>query len=112
MQRAGAPCRGLYLHRLIRKGFKVAICEQLEDEPRRASGPARPLMRRGVVRIVAGHAHRGGAAPADAQQLSGRARERRRRDGARLEFDISTGSFATELLAPAAWHWRGRRSWA
>ena len=29
-----------YLHRLIRKGFKVAICEQLEDpaEARRRGG--------------------------------------------------------------------------
>ena len=42
----------LYLHRLIRKGFKVAICEQLEDpvEARKRGGKA--LVRRDVVRIV------------------------------------------------------------
>mgnify|MGYP002140845644 FL=1 len=42
----------LYLHRLIRKGFKVAICEQMEDpaEARRRGG--KTLVRRDVVRIV------------------------------------------------------------
>jgi hypothetical protein len=42
-----------YLHRLIRKGFKVAICEQTEDpaEARRRGG-SKALVRREVVRIV------------------------------------------------------------
>jgi DNA mismatch repair protein MutS len=42
-----------YLHRLIRKGFKVAICEQVEDpaEARRRGG-SKALVRREVVRIV------------------------------------------------------------
>lgn len=42
----------IYLHRLIRKGFKVAICEQLEHpaEARKRGGKA--LVRRDVVRIV------------------------------------------------------------
>ncbi|MFO1035218.1 MAG: DNA mismatch repair protein MutS [Geminicoccaceae bacterium] len=41
-----------YLHKLIRAGFKVAVCEQTEDpaEARRRGG--KPLVRRGVVRIV------------------------------------------------------------
>jgi DNA mismatch repair protein MutS len=41
-----------YLHRLIRHGFRVAVCEQLEDpaEARRRGG--KPLVRRDVVRIV------------------------------------------------------------
>ena len=50
----GVPAHSaeLYLHRLIRKGFKVAICEQLEDpaEARRRGG--KTLVRRDVVRIV------------------------------------------------------------
>ncbi len=46
---AGVPYHALesYLAKLIRKGYKVAIVEQLED-PRQAKG----LVRRGVVRIV------------------------------------------------------------
>ncbi len=41
-----------YLHRLIRKGFKVAICEQLEDPAEARKRPGKPLVRRDVVRIV------------------------------------------------------------
>ncbi|MBI4567297.1 MAG: DNA mismatch repair protein MutS [Planctomycetes bacterium] len=46
---AGVPVRAVdaYLQRLIAKGFKVAICEQMED-PRQAQG----LIRREVVRVV------------------------------------------------------------
>src|SRR5215510_5146239 len=36
-----------YIARLVRKGFRVAVCEQMED-PRRAKG----LVRREVVRVV------------------------------------------------------------
>ena len=44
-----------YLARLVKKGFRVAICEQVED-PRKAKG----LVRREVVRVVSpGHVHRG-----------------------------------------------------
>ena len=41
-----------YLHRLIRKGFKVAICEQLEDPAAARKRPGKSLVRRDVVRIV------------------------------------------------------------
>jgi DNA mismatch repair protein MutS len=46
---AGVPVRAAdgYLVRLVRKGHKVAICEQLED-PRDAKG----IVERGIVRIV------------------------------------------------------------
>ncbi|MCD6279418.1 DNA mismatch repair protein MutS [Candidatus Micrarchaeota archaeon] len=46
---AGIPYRALdtYLSKLIVKGYKVAICEQLED-PKKAKG----LVKRGVVRVV------------------------------------------------------------
>ncbi len=52
---AGVPVRAheAYLERLIRKGFKVAICEQVEDpaEARKRAG-AKALVRRDVVRLV------------------------------------------------------------
>ncbi|MDI6738548.1 MAG: DNA mismatch repair protein MutS [Nanoarchaeota archaeon] len=46
---AGIPYHALepYLAKLVRKGFKVAICEQMED-PKLAKG----LVKRGIVRIV------------------------------------------------------------
>jgi DNA mismatch repair protein MutS len=46
---AGVPVRSMegYLIRLVRKGFQVAICEQLED-PRHAKG----IVDRAVVRVV------------------------------------------------------------
>ncbi len=46
---AGVPVRAVdgYLVRLVKKGHKVAICEQLED-PREAKG----IVERGIVRIV------------------------------------------------------------
>lgn len=49
MPLAGIPYHAIdtYLPRLIKKGYKVAICEQLED-PKKAKG----VVKRGVVRIV------------------------------------------------------------
>jgi len=46
---AGIPYHALnnYLHKLVNKGYKVAICEQLED-PKFAKG----IVKRGVVRVV------------------------------------------------------------
>tara|TARA_Y100000310_G_scaffold337913_1_gene426194 strand:- start:124 stop:2523 length:2400 start_codon:yes stop_codon:yes gene_type:complete len=46
---AGIPHHALepYLKKLVKKGYKVAICEQLED-PKKSKG----LVKRGVVRIV------------------------------------------------------------
>jgi DNA mismatch repair protein MutS len=42
-----------YLARLIRQGFKVAICEQLETpEQAKARGGAKAMIRRDIVRIV------------------------------------------------------------
>ena len=45
----GVPFHALdtYLHRLVAKGYKVAICEQVED-PKTAKG----IVKREVVRIV------------------------------------------------------------
>ncbi len=49
MPLAGIPYHAIdtYLPRLINKGYKVAICEQLED-PKKAKG----VVKRGVVRVV------------------------------------------------------------
>lgn len=49
MPLAGIPYHAVdsYLPRLIRKGYKVAICEQLED-PKNAKG----VVKRGVVRVI------------------------------------------------------------
>ncbi len=46
---AGVPVRSMegYLIRLVRKGFRVAICEQLTD-PRKTKG----IVERGIVRVV------------------------------------------------------------
>jgi len=54
MPLAGIPYHAIdtYLPRLINKGYKVAICEQLED-PKKAKG----IVKRGVVRVV--HARHG-----------------------------------------------------
>jgi DNA mismatch repair protein MutS len=41
-----------YIQKLIRKGHKVAICEQLEDPAEARRRPGKPLLRRDVVRIV------------------------------------------------------------
>src|SRR6201995_5952145 len=40
-----------YLHRLIAKGFRVAVCEQTED-PAAARARGKSVVRRGVVRLV------------------------------------------------------------
>src|SRR3546814_14964579 len=42
-----------YLARLIRKGFKVAICEQMEDPAEAKKRGGKSVVKRGVVRVVA-----------------------------------------------------------
>jgi DNA mismatch repair protein MutS len=46
---AGVPCHAAdnYIAQLLKKGYKVAICEQVED-PRQAKG----IVRRAVTRVV------------------------------------------------------------
>src|SRR3546814_5311618 len=41
-----------YLARLIRKGFKVAICEQMEDPAEAKKRGGKSVVKRGVVRVV------------------------------------------------------------
>ncbi|MBX7082805.1 MAG: DNA mismatch repair protein MutS [Nannocystaceae bacterium] len=53
---AGVPYHALggYLRTLVERGFKVAICEQLEnpEDARRRKGPGAKIVRRDVVRVV------------------------------------------------------------
>ncbi|MGD9508686.1 MAG: DNA mismatch repair protein MutS [Geminicoccaceae bacterium] len=92
----------LYLHRLIRKGFRVAICEQLEDPAEARRRPGKALVKRDVVRIVtAGTLTEEGlldarrsnwlVAVAEASGDLGLAR-----------VDISTGAFVTEPVEARA----------
>lgn len=41
-----------YLHRLIRKGFKVAVCEQMEDPAEAKKRGSKSVVKRDVVRLV------------------------------------------------------------
>ncbi|WP_420478443.1 DNA mismatch repair protein MutS [Brevundimonas sp. FT23028] len=51
---AGVPVHALdgYLARLIRQGFKAAICEQLEDPAEAKKRGSKAVVQRGVVRVV------------------------------------------------------------
>ena len=89
-----------YLSRLVRKGYRVAICEQVED-PRKAKG----VVRREVVRVVSP------GTLLDASQLEARepaflmsiSPDRGERIGVAL-IDVTTGEFsATEYAGAARW---------
>ncbi|HET8726732.1 MAG TPA: DNA mismatch repair protein MutS, partial [Alphaproteobacteria bacterium] len=51
---AGVPAHAheSYLSRLIRKGFRVAVCEQLEDPAEARKRPGKTIVRRDVVRVI------------------------------------------------------------
>ena len=89
-----------YLSRLIRKGFRVAVCEQMEEPSQRKTGKG-PL-RRAVVRVVTpgtltedtlldARRHNYLAALAEAMGGLGLA-----------WLDLSTGDFAVQPVAPGA----------
>src|SRR5208283_3506891 len=42
----------IYLSRLIRKGFKVAICEQMEDPAEAKKRGGKSVVKRDIVRII------------------------------------------------------------
>ena len=54
IQMCGVPVHAseAYLSRLIRQGFKVAVCEQMEDPAETRKRGAKALVKRGVVRLV------------------------------------------------------------
>jgi DNA mismatch repair protein MutS len=93
---------GGYLQRLLRKGFRVAICEQMED-PKLAKG----VVKREVTRVLTpGTALDAALAPADSQWLAALAASGSG-DKATVgiaSIDLSTGDFrATEFSGAQAW---------
>jgi DNA mismatch repair protein MutS len=91
-----------YLSRLIRKGFKVAICEQTEDPAEAKKRGGKAVVRRAVVRVVTpgtitedelldARAHNYLTALAEAAGEYGLA-----------WLDVSTGDFTTQPVAPGS----------
>ncbi|MEE8393825.1 MAG: DNA mismatch repair protein MutS, partial [Rhodospirillales bacterium] len=87
-----------YLSRLIRHGFKVAVCEQMEDPAEARKRGPKTVVRRGVIRIITpgtltedtlldGRSHNFLAALAAVRGELGMA-----------WIDVSTGSFNTQAL--------------
>src|SRR5262245_56640854 len=96
---AGVPARAAdgYLRRLVRQGFKVAICDQTED-PKSAKG----LVDREVVRLVtAGTLTEEGALDPSAANYLLAVRPGKRRTGLAW-VDLSTGRFLVADVDPAA----------
>jgi DNA mismatch repair protein MutS len=101
---AGVPAHSVdgYLARLIRAGFKVAVCEQVEDPAEAKKRGAKAMVKREVIRIVTPgtlteeallDARRNNflAAVAEAEGQTGLA-----------WLDMTTGDFACELVARAS----------
>ncbi len=98
---AGVPVHAVesYLARLIRAGFKVAVCEQMEDPAEaKKRGGAKAMVRREVIRIVTpgtlteealldARRHNYLAAIAEAEAQTGLA-----------WLDMTTGDFACEMV--------------
>ncbi|MGF1563425.1 MAG: DNA mismatch repair protein MutS, partial [Geminicoccaceae bacterium] len=90
-----------YLERLIRKGFKVAICEQLEDPAEAKKRGAKSLVKRDVVRIgTPGTLTEDGLLDARAHNHLA-ALARAGGDLALAWLDMSTGRFRTQDLTLA-----------
>ena len=96
---AGVPAKAAdgYLRRLVRQGFKVAICDQMED-PAQAKG----LVERAVVRLVtAGTLTEDAALDPSAANYLLAIRPSKRRAGLAW-VDLSTGRFFVADVDPAA----------
>ncbi len=92
-----------YLQNLIRAGFKVAVCEQLEDPAEAKKRGAKSVVKRGVTRLVtAGTLTEDALLDASANNfLAVVARVRADGDGLGLAWaDMSTGEFRVTLAAP------------
>ncbi|HEY4011278.1 MAG TPA: DNA mismatch repair protein MutS, partial [Acidobacteriaceae bacterium] len=95
---------GTYMQRLLRKGFKVALCDQMED-PKTVAGKA--VVRREVTRVLTpGTALDAALSAGDSQWLASAASVG---SGSTAcvgvaSIDLSTGEFrATEFTGPHAW---------
>ncbi|HTV08459.1 MAG TPA: DNA mismatch repair protein MutS [Candidatus Aquilonibacter sp.] len=93
---------GTYLQRLLRKGFKVAMCDQMEDPK-----TAKTVVRREVTRVLTpGTALDAALGAGESQWLAGVAGLGSGSSAAVgvASIDLSTGEFrATEFTGPHAW---------
>jgi DNA mismatch repair protein MutS len=89
-----------YLSKLIRAGFKVAVCEQLEDPAEAKKRGSKSIVARGVTRVVTpGTLTEEGLL--DARTANRLAACAFTDDGAAIAWcDVSTGAFETRALAP------------
>ncbi len=98
----GVPYHALdgYLARLVRKGYRVAICEQVED-PKKAKG----VVKREVVRVVSPrHAARRQLPRGARAGVSDEHHARPRRPLGVALIDLTTGEFSTtEYSGPGRW---------
>ncbi len=91
-----------YLSRLIRKGFRVAICEQMEDPAEARKRGGKSVVKRDVVRLVTpGTLTEEGLLDARAHNFLA-ALARAGRDLALAWLDMSTGDFLTQTVAGAS----------
>ncbi|WP_406670816.1 DNA mismatch repair protein MutS [Methanolobus sp. ZRKC4] len=99
MPLAGIPYHAIdnYLPRLIKKGYKVAICEQLED-PKQAKG----VVKRGVVRVVTPGTAMDSSMFPDSSNNYLMALHGEEKDFGIAFLDISTGEFLTTQLTDSA----------
>lgn len=90
-----------YLSKLIRAGFKVAICEQLEDPAEARKRGSKSIVQRGVVRVVTpGTLTEEGLL--DARAANRLAAAAFAGEEAAIAWaDVSTGAFETRALKPA-----------
>ncbi|WP_292485289.1 DNA mismatch repair protein MutS [Methanohalobium sp.] len=93
---AGIPYHAVdnYLPRLIKKGYKVAICEQLED-PKEAKG----VVKRGVVRVVTPGTAIDSTMITDAANNYLMAISEKNNEFGLSFLDVSTGEFLTTQLS-------------
>ena len=87
-----------YLAKLIRAGFKVAVCEQMEDPAEAKKRGSKSIVHRGVVRVVTpGTLTEEGLL--DARAANRLAALRFAGEGAAIAWaDVSTGAFETRAL--------------
>jgi DNA mismatch repair protein MutS len=93
---------GTYLQRLLRKGFRVALCEQMEDPK-----ATKTIVRREVTRVLTPGTAVDATLDASESQwlasISGSGKDSAAAVGV-AALDLSTGEFrATEFAGPSAW---------
>jgi DNA mismatch repair protein MutS len=93
---------GTYLQRLLRKGYRVALCEQMEDPK-----TAKTIVRREVTRVLTPGTAVDAALDASESQWLASISASGSAGGAAVgvaALDLSTGDFrATEFAGPSAW---------